>query len=69
MTLSIELTALQHNTEMLHEAARLIARAVALLTPEQVGELAGVRAWQETYETVIIQPTQEVNFDVPKLRQ
>lgn len=67
MQIAIELTALQHNTEMLHEAARLIARAVALLTPEQVGELAGVRAWQETYENVVIQP-QEAIYDVPKLR-
>lgn len=67
MKLAIEVSALQKNTEMLHEAARLIARAVALLTPEQVGELAGVRAWQETYENVVIQP-QEAIYDVPKLR-
>lgn len=29
------------------EAARLIAAAVQIMTPEQVGQWAGVRAWQE----------------------
>lgn len=31
----------------LREAERLIAAAVQIMTPEQVGQWAGVRAWQE----------------------
>lgn len=31
----------------LAEAERLIARAVELMTPDQVGQWEGVRAWQE----------------------
>jgi hypothetical protein len=48
--------------EQLEEADKLIAHAVQIMEPEQVGQWTGVRVWQESWQDEIAPAEAQANY-------